>query len=199
MSAKDVIKMIEDQDVKFIDFRFTDTIGKEQHVSVPAHTIDVEKLEDGQMFDGSSISGWKTINDSDMILSPDTETAVLDPFTEEVTLNIRCNIIEPSTLKGYVKDPRSIAQRAEEFMKSSGLEIQLILETSLNFLCLTVSSGIQVMEWVRHSMKLILKRLLGILEWIWKVEIKVIVLKLRVVTFQFHQLIHCMIFAPKCV
>jgi glutamine synthetase len=121
MSAKDVIKMIEDQDVKFIDFRFTDTIGKEQHVSVPAHTIDVEKLEDGQMFDGSSISGWKTINDSDMILSPDTETAVLDPFTEEVTLNIRCNIIEPSTLKGYVKDPRSIAQRAEEFMKSSGV------------------------------------------------------------------------------
>ena len=121
MSAKNVMKMIEDQDVKFIDFRFTDTIGKEQHVSVPAHTINVEKLEDGQMFDGSSISGWKTINDSDMILSPDTETAVLDPFTEEVTLNIRCNIIEPSDLKGYVKDPRSIAYRAEEFMKASGV------------------------------------------------------------------------------
>ena len=72
MSAKDVMKMIEDQDVKFIDFRFTDTIGKEQHVSVPAHTIDIEKLEDGQMFDGSSISGWKDINDSDMMLVPVT-------------------------------------------------------------------------------------------------------------------------------
>ena len=121
MSAKKVMKMIEDENIKFIDFRFTDTIGKEQHVSVPAHTINVEKLEDGQMFDGSSIAGWKTINDSDMILSPDTETAVLDPFTEEVTLNIRCNIIEPSDLKGYVKDPRSIAYRAEEFMKASGV------------------------------------------------------------------------------
>ena len=92
MSAKDVIKMIEDQGVKFVDFRFTDTKGKEQHVSVPSHTIDVEKLEEGQMFDGSSVAGWKDINDSDMILMPDTETAVLDPFTEEVTLNIRCNL-----------------------------------------------------------------------------------------------------------
>ena len=99
MSAKDVIKKIEDQGVKFIDFRFTDTKGKEQHVSVPSHTIDVKKLEEGQMFDGSSISGWKDINDSDMILMPDTETAVLDPFTEEVTLNVRCNVIEPNDLK----------------------------------------------------------------------------------------------------
>ena len=121
MSAKDVIKMIADQDVKFIDFRFTDTIGKEQHVSVPAHTIDIEKLKDGQMFDGSSISGWKDINDSDMMLVPVTETAILDPFTEEVTLNIRCNIVDPSDMKGYVKDPRSIAARAEAYLKDSGI------------------------------------------------------------------------------
>ena len=121
MSAKDVMKTIEEQNVKFIDFRFTDTKGKEQHVSVPAHTIDAEKLGEGQMFDGSSISGWKDINESDMILMPDCDTAIIDPFTEEVTLNIRCNIIEPSDMKGYVKDPRSIAHRAEAYLKDSGV------------------------------------------------------------------------------
>ena len=121
MSAKDVMKTIEEQSVKFIDFRFTDTKGKEQHVSVPAHTVDAEKLEEGQMFDGSSIAGWKDINESDMILMPDCDTAIIDPFTEEVTLNIRCNIIEPSYMKGYVKDPRSIAHRAEAYLKDSGI------------------------------------------------------------------------------
>ena len=121
MSAKDVMKTIEEQSVKFIDFRFTDTKGKEQHVSVPAHTVDAEKLEEGQMFDGSSIAGWKDINESDMILMPDCDTAIIDPFTEEVTLNIRCNIIEPSDMKGYVKDPRSIAHRAEAYLKDSGI------------------------------------------------------------------------------
>ena len=121
MSAKDVIKMIEDQGVKFIDFRFTDTKGKEQHVSVPSHTVDAKKIEEGQMFDGSSISGWKDINDSDMILMPDTETAILDPFTEEVTLNIRCNIVDPSDMKGYAKDPRSLAARAEAYLVETGI------------------------------------------------------------------------------
>ena len=121
MSAKDVMKTIEEQSVKFIDFRFTDTKGKEQHVSVPAHTVDAAKLEEGQMFDGSSIAGWKDIHESDMILMPDCETAIIDPFTEEVTLNIRCNVVEPSDMKGYVKDPRSIAHRAEAYLKESGI------------------------------------------------------------------------------
>ena len=121
MSAKDVMKTIEEQSVKFIDFRFTDTKGKEQHVSVPAHTVDAAKLEEGQMFDGSSISGWKDIHESDMILMPDCETAIIDPFTEEVTLNIRCNVVEPSDMKGYVKDPRSIAHRAEAYLKDSSI------------------------------------------------------------------------------
>ena len=121
MSAKNVMKMIENQEVKFIDFRFTDTKGKEQHVSVPAHTIDTKKLEGGQMFDGSSIAGWKDINESDMILMPDTDTAILDPFTEETTLNIRCNIVEPTDMKGYVKDPRSLAMRAETYLVDSGI------------------------------------------------------------------------------
>ncbi|KAA0446022.1 MAG: type I glutamate--ammonia ligase [Candidatus Thioglobus sp.] len=121
MSAKDVMKMIKENEVKFIDFRFTDTIGKEQHVSVPAHTINAEKLKEGQMFDGSSIAGWKPINESDMIMKPDTETAVLDPFTQESTLNITCDIIESSDLKGYEKDPRSIAKRAEAYLQKTGI------------------------------------------------------------------------------
>ena len=121
MSAKDVMKIIEEQSVKFIDFRFTDTKGKEQHVSVPAHTVDADKLDEGQMFDGSSIAGWKDINESDMILIPDCDTSIIDLFTEEVSLNIRCNIVEPSDMKGYVKDPRSIANRAEAYLKTTGL------------------------------------------------------------------------------
>ena len=121
MSAENVMKMIEDHDVKFVDFRFTDTKGKEQHVSVPAHSISVEKLTEGQMFDGSSIAGWKAINDSDMIMMPATETAVLDPFTEEKTLNISCNIIEPATMEGYEKDPRSLAERAQAYLIETGI------------------------------------------------------------------------------
>ncbi len=121
MSAKDVMKMIKDNEAKFIDFRFTDTLGKEQHVSVPSHTIDAEKLAEGQMFDGSSIAGWKPINESDMILMPDTTTAVMDPFTEEPTLNITCDIIESNDMKGYEKDPRSIAKRAEEYLQQTGI------------------------------------------------------------------------------
>ncbi|SHN92358.1 Glutamine synthetase type I [Bathymodiolus heckerae thiotrophic gill symbiont] len=121
MSAKDVMKMIEDNEVKFVDFRFTDTIGKEHHVSVPAHTVNEAKFEEGQMFDGSSISGWKDINESDMILKPDTTTCVMDPFTQESTLIVRCDIVEPSNMQGYEKDPRSIAKRAEQYMQDSGI------------------------------------------------------------------------------
>ena len=111
MSASDVLKMIKEKDVKFVDFRFTDTQGKEQHVSVPAHTIDEDVLGEGKMFDGSSIAGWKGINASDMILMPEASSAVLDPFTDEITMNIRCDVIEPDTMQGYERDPRSVAQR----------------------------------------------------------------------------------------
>ena len=121
MSAKNIIQIIKDENVKFIDFRFTDTKGKEQHVSVPAHTITADKLKEGHMFDGSSIAGWKEINESDMIMAPVTETAIIDPFTEEKTLNIRCNIIEPETMDFYEKDPRSIAHKAENYLKETGL------------------------------------------------------------------------------
>ena len=121
MAAADVIGLIKEKGIKFIDFRFTDTKGKEQHVSVPAHSVDEDLFEDGKMFDGSSISGWKGINESDMILLPDAESAVLDIFTDEPTLNLRCNVVEPATMQGYDRCPRSLAQRAEAYLKSSSV------------------------------------------------------------------------------
>ncbi len=117
----DALKMIEENGVKFVDFRFTDTHGKEQHVSVPAKTVEASTFEDGKMFDGSSISGWKGINDSDMILMPDQSTAVMDPFTDEPTLIVTCDIVEPSTMQGYERDPRSVARRAIEHLRSTGI------------------------------------------------------------------------------
>ncbi|MFK7795161.1 MAG: glutamate--ammonia ligase [Gammaproteobacteria bacterium] len=121
MSAGDVLKMIKDNDVRYVDFRFTDTGGKEQHVSVPAHSIDESVFESGKMFDGSSIAGWKGINESDMIMMPDADSAVMDPFFSDPTLVLRCDILEPATMQGYERDPRSVAKRAEEYLKSSGI------------------------------------------------------------------------------
>jgi glutamine synthetase len=121
MSATDVLKMIKDNEVKFVDLRFTDTRGKEQHVSMPADIIDEDMFTDGKMFDGSSIAGWKGINESDMVLMPEADTAVLDPFTDETTLNIRCDILEPTTMEGYERDPRSVAKRAEAYLASTGI------------------------------------------------------------------------------
>ena len=120
MSAK-VLKMMKDNEVKFVDLRFTDTRGKEQHVTLPSHEVDAGLFKEGKMFDGSSISGWKGINESDMILMPDPDTAILDPFMDETTMIIRCDILEPSTMQGYERDPRSIAKRAEAYLKSTGI------------------------------------------------------------------------------
>ena len=121
MSVENVLQMIQDEDVKFLDFRFTDTRGKEQHVSYPAHAIDEDTFSEGVMFDGSSVAGWKGINESDMILMPDPTTAVLDPFMDDTTLIVRCDIVEPATMQGYERDPRSIAKRAEAYLESTGL------------------------------------------------------------------------------
>lgn len=120
-TAADVLKLVQENDVKFIDFRFTDTKGREQHVSVPASSFDMDKFEEGHAFDGSSIAGWKGIEASDMLLMPDPVTANIDPFMEETTLFMQCDVIEPSDGKGYDRDPRSIAKRAEAHLKSSGL------------------------------------------------------------------------------
>jgi glutamine synthetase len=121
MSAANVLKMIKENDVKFVDFRFCDTRGKEQHVTFPAHSIDEDTFEEGKMFDGSSIAGWKHINESDMILMPEASTAVMDPFYDEKTIILRCDIIEPKNMQGYERDPRSIAKRAEAYLKSTGI------------------------------------------------------------------------------
>ena len=121
MSAADVIGLIKEKDIKFVDFRFTDTKGKEQHVTVPAHTVDDDLFEDGKMFDGSSIAGWKGINESDMILMPDADSAVVDIFTEEPTLNLRCDVVEPATMQGYSRCPRSLAHRSIAYLQSTGI------------------------------------------------------------------------------
>ena len=121
MTVAKVQKMMKDNATKFVDLRFTDTKGKEQHVTIPASTVDAGFFKDGKMFDGSSISGWKGINESDMVLMPDTATIVMDPFSDESTMIIRCDILEPNTMKGYERDPRSLAIRAEAYLKSTGI------------------------------------------------------------------------------
>jgi glutamine synthetase len=113
--------MIKDNEVKFIDLRFTDTRGKEQHVTIPADKADEEFFESGKMFDGSSIAGWKGIHESDMVLMPESESAVMDPFFDDATLIIRCDVLEPATMQGYERCPRSLAKKAEAYMKSTGV------------------------------------------------------------------------------
>src|ERR671939_646583 len=112
----DVMKTIKDNEVKFIDLRFTDTRGKEQHVSVPAKSFTDSKFTDGHFFDGSSIAGWKGIQASDMLLMPDPDSARMDPFYDEPTLVLSCDVLEPTTGKGYERDPRTIGKRAEAYL-----------------------------------------------------------------------------------
>lgn len=122
MSAvAEVLSMINERDVKFVDLRFTDTLGKEHHVSVPARLVDEDLFEEGHPFDGSSIAGWKGIQASDMLLLPDPTTANVDPFMEDVTLTLTCDVLDPSDGKGYPRDPRSLARRAEAYLKSTGI------------------------------------------------------------------------------
>ena len=119
--SDNVLKMIKDNGVKFVDYRFTDSHGKEQHVSCPAHTLNADVFTEGKMFDGSSIAGWKGINESDMVMMPDASTAVMDPFADEPTLILTCDILEPTTGQGYERDPRSVGKRAEAYLKSTGI------------------------------------------------------------------------------
>ena len=122
MSIENVLKRIKDENIKYVDFRFTDTRGKEQHVTVPAEiACEDGYLAGGKMFDGSSIAGWKVINDSDMLLMPDFETAQVDPFFNDLTLSLRCDILEPDTKQPYNRDPRSIAKRAEQYLRDTGI------------------------------------------------------------------------------
>ena len=120
-TAKDVLKAIKDNDVKYVDFRFTDPRGKWQHVTFDVTMIDEEIFAEGTMFDGSSIAGWKAINESDMTLMPDPSTAQMDPFFAASTMSIVCDVLEPSTGQPYNRDPRGMAKKAEEYLKSTGI------------------------------------------------------------------------------
>ncbi|MFZ2100268.1 MAG: type I glutamate--ammonia ligase [Oricola sp.] len=120
MSANDILKNIKDNEVKFVDLRFTDPRGKLQHVTMDTSVVDEDMFADGVMFDGSSIAGWKAINESDMVLMPDTETAHMDPFYAQSTMAIFCDILDPISGEGYNRDPRVTAKRAEAFVKSGG-------------------------------------------------------------------------------
>lgn len=124
MSVQNVEKLVQDHGVKFVDLRFTDIRGVQHHVTFPASIIDPALFEDGKMFDGSSISGWKGINESDMVLLPDPTTAFIDPFTEDSTLVMVCDILDPATMQSYARDPRGIARRAEAYLKASGIADQ---------------------------------------------------------------------------
>jgi glutamine synthetase len=120
MSDK-LLKRVKDEDIQFVDLRFTDPRGKLQHVTFDSSMVDEDFFEDGVMFDGSSIAGWKAINESDMTLKPDPETAVVDPFYQQNTLAIICDVLEPSTMEAYNRDPRTTAKKAEKFLESTGV------------------------------------------------------------------------------
>ena len=120
-NANDVLKFIKDKEAKFVDFRFTDTKGKMQHVTADVSCVDEGVFSDGYAFDGSSIAGWKSIEASDMTLMPDPVTAHVDPFFAQTTVAIFCDVLEPSTGQPYERDPRSVAKKAEAYMMSLGI------------------------------------------------------------------------------
>ena len=121
MSKDAVLQMIKDEEAEYVDIRFTDPRGKLQHVTVMADQVDADFLEEGFMFDGSSIAGWKSIEASDMKLMPDTESAYVDPFYAEKTVCIHCSVVEPDTGEPYERDPRGTAEKAEAYLKASGI------------------------------------------------------------------------------
>ena len=120
-NVKDVLKTIKDNEIEWVDLRFTDPRGKWHHLQMHAGVMDEDALEDGLMFDGSSIEGWKVINESDMILKPDLAATYIDPFSATPMMVLVCDIVEPSDGQLYSRDPRSTAKRAESYLKSTGI------------------------------------------------------------------------------
>lgn len=126
MSKNAVLAAIKEHEAKFFDLRFTDTIGKEQHITIPVSALDDDLIENGKMFDGSSFKGWQKIHQSDLALVPDFSTLLPDPFYQNKTLFVRCNVVDPQTLIGYDRDPRSLAQRSEAYLQSTGIADQAL-------------------------------------------------------------------------
>src|ERR1041384_1750034 len=120
-TAKDILKQIKENDVKFVDLRFTDPKGKLQHVTIDVVCVDEDMFADGVMFDGSSIGGWKAINESYMVLMPDTDTVHMDPFFAQSTMVVLCDILDPVSGEAYNRDPRGTAKKAEAYMKAEGV------------------------------------------------------------------------------
>jgi len=128
-----VLNMIKENGVEYVDLRFTDPKGKWQHTAQHVSTVDEGSLKDGFMFDGSSIAGWKAINESDMILQPDLDSAVMDPFTAKPSLILFCDIVEPATGQGYSRDPRSTAKRVEAYVKATGIGDTILIGAEAEF------------------------------------------------------------------
>ncbi len=119
LDVNGVLKMIKDKEVKYVDLRFTDPRGKMQHLTMDVSQMGEDAWADGLMFDGSSIAGWKAINESDMVLMPDPSSAHMDPFYAQTTMSVFCDILDPGTGEGYARDPRMIAKRTEAYLKST--------------------------------------------------------------------------------
>ena len=134
MSANKTIKLMKEKEVEYVDLRFTDPRGKLQHLTMDGKMVDEKMLNEGVFFDGSSIAGWKAINESDMILKPDLERQIIDPFTSHTTLVLFCDVFDAVKKDPYERDPRSIAKKAEAYLKNRALATKLILVPKQNFL-----------------------------------------------------------------
>ena len=133
MSSSKILQQVQDEDIKYINLRFTDTHGQGKQVTVPTSQIDDDLFVHGRVFDGSSIDGWKNISASDMVLMPDAQSAYLDPFCEEKTLNLVCDVLEPDTMEAYSRCPRSVAKRAEAYLQSTGIADKCFMGPELEF------------------------------------------------------------------
>ena len=172
MTATKILKKIKDEKVAFVDFRFTDTLGKYHHISVPAGNVDSELLTDGKNFDGSSIEGWRGIENSDMVLVPDLTTAVIDPFIDEKTMLLTCDAWEPSGKKGYNRCPRTIATAAMAYLKKTGIGDNAIFGRNRSFLYLIQCNG--KTTWKRPFTASTVKKARGLRAWILTALIAVI-------------------------
>ena len=132
-STEQLLKKMNDEDIKFLDLRFTDPKGKLQHVTFHSEMVDEDLFEDGTMFDGSSIEGWKDINESDMVLMPDASTAKMDPFFQQDTLAVFCDILEPDTNEAYNRDPRTTAKKAQKYMEAQKVGDQVYFGPEAEF------------------------------------------------------------------
>ena len=144
MTAANVLKFMKEKEVEFVDLRFTDPRGKLQHLTMDHTIVDEEMLNEGVFFDGSSIAGWKAINESDMILIPDTSRMIMDPFTSHNTLVLFCDILDAVKRSPYERDPRGTAKKAEAYLKNLALVIKLFLVLNLNFLFLMMLELIMI-------------------------------------------------------